>query len=293
MLSPAPNPFKDGTGPLPGFSLLSCIGPEASAFLQAQLMNDLRALAPGQWQWNGWLNAKGRVICLFALLRRQEQDFLLVLPDFPAAELQPLLQRFVFRSKLKLAVETDWAVHGRFGGAAGEGARDRAATQGPGWSLDFGGEGGPRHLLLMPCEAEVHGTDPGFESDWRQADLRYGLPRLDSGQREAWTPQMLSLQRLEAFSLAKGCYPGQEIVARTHYLGQAKRELALLEGQSLLPGATVSNPEGSALGTIVGTGADGRLALAVLSAARGEGPLSAESGPVHEIPLWGGLKRPA
>jgi folate-binding protein YgfZ len=293
MLSPAPNPFKDGTGPLPGFSLLSCIGPEAAAFLQAQLMNDLRTLVPGQWQWNGWLNPKGRVICLFALLRRGDEDFLAILPDFPAAELQPLLQRFVFRSKLKLAVESAWAVHGRFGGVVSEGSRDRVAPQGPGWSLDLGGEGGPRHLLLMPCEAEVAGADREFHFAWSEADLRYGLPRLDAGQRESWTPQMLSLHRLEAFSLAKGCYPGQEIVARTHYLGQAKRELALLEGQSLLPGASVSGAEGSALGTVVSTGADGRLALAVLSAARGAGPLSADSGPAREIPLWGGLKRPA
>jgi len=293
MLSPDPNPHKDGTGPLPGFSLLSCIGPEAAAFLQAQLMNDLRTLAPGQWQWNGWLNPKGRVICLFALMRREEQDFLLVLPDFPATELQPLLQRFVFRSQLKLAVESDWAVHGRFGGAASEGTRDRAAAQGPGWSLDFGGEGGPRHLLLMPCEAEVHGNDPEFASLWREADLRHGLPRLDEGQREAWTPQMLSLQRLEAFSLAKGCYPGQEIVARTHYLGQAKRELALLEGTGFEPGAQASDASGGKLGTIVSVGGHGRLALAVPSAGRDEGVLSGGSATAREIPLLGGLKRPA
>src|SRR6187455_2721492 len=117
MLSPAPNPFKDDAidtarGPLSGFSLLACNGPDASAFLQAQTMNDLRGLLDGQWQWNGWLSAKGRVVCLFALWRRSHQEYLAILPDFPAAELQPLLQRFVFRSKLRLAVEDAFEVLG-------------------------------------------------------------------------------------------------------------------------------------------------------------------------------------
>ena len=120
MLSPASTPFKDAAsealgGALPGYSLLACGGPDAASFLQAQTMNDLRLLAPGHWQWNGWLSAKGRVICLFALWRRSELDYLALLPDFPAAELQPLLQRYVFRSKLRLAVEDGLEVTGEFG----------------------------------------------------------------------------------------------------------------------------------------------------------------------------------
>ena len=220
---------------LPGFSLLACTGPEAAAFLQAQTMNDLRALAPGQWQWNGWLSAKGRLLCLFALWRRAEQDFLLILPDFPAFELQPLLQRYVFRSRLKLAVEENLEVRGEFAIASADGARNLALADGPGWRFDFGGDSLGRQLLLVP-RGDGSATDaPGFDAAWREADLMHGLPRLDTTQREAWTPQMLSLQRLGAFSLSKGCYPGQEIVARTHYLGQAKRELALLEGEAMKP----------------------------------------------------------
>ena len=295
MLSPDPSPYKDaslaGRGALPGFSLLSCIGPEAGAFLQAQLMNDLRALAPGQWQWNGWLSAKGRVICLFALWRRGEQDFLAILPDFPAAELQPLLQRYVFRSKLKLAVETGWSVHGEFEAGEADGPRDFASAQGAGWSLDLGGGGARRRLLLLPAEAGPTGAD--VEAAWREADLRHGLPRLDAGQREAWTPQMLSLQRLQAFSLSKGCYPGQEIVARTHYLGQAKRELVLLEGFKMTSGAAVATTEGTVLGTVVSTARDGGLALAVMQAGRDDRGLRVGSWPAEEATLQAGLQRPA
>ena len=111
--------------------------------------------------------------------------------------------------------------------------------------------------------------------------------------RSAWTPQMLSLQRLQAFSLAKGCYPGQEIVARTHYLGQAKRELALLEGEGLSPGATVSDAAGGNLGTIVCSAREGSLALAVLQAGRQPGELKAGEAPAREMPLREGLQRPS
>jgi folate-binding protein YgfZ len=297
MLSPTPTPFKDelaGTcsGLLAGYSLLACSGADATAFLQAQTMNDLRALVPGQWQWNGWLNPKGRVICLFALWRRSEQDYLALLPDFPASELQPLLQRYVFRSKLRLAVAEDLAVAGSFDAAAGAGARDHSQAQGEGWRFDFGGESLARSLLLLPRDCCAP-PESGFEARWRDADLAHGLPRLDPGQREAWTPQMLSLQRLNAFSLSKGCYPGQEIVARTHYLGQAKRELVLLAGDSISAGAAVAGTDGRSLGTVVSVGAEGHAALAVLQAEREPGPHRVGDALVREAPLQQGLQRPA
>jgi folate-binding protein YgfZ len=294
MLNPAPTPFKDDARPargaLPGFSLLGCTGVDAAAFLQAQTMNDVRALSPGQWHWNGWLNPKGRVICLFALWRRGEQDFLALLPDFPATELQPLLQRYVFRSKLRLAACEEFSVAGEFSGQRGEGPRDLAQADGAGWRFDFGGEAVSRTLLLLP--RDVATDDSGaMAAAWRDADLAHGLPRLDPGQREAWTPQMLSLQRLGAYSLGKGCYPGQEIVARTHYLGQARRELALLEGEALAAGGTVADGSGRSLGTLVSASADGRRALAVVPVERGAG-LRAGDAQAPELALLEGLQRP-
>ncbi len=295
MLSPAPPSYKDApaTGALPGFSLLACTGPQAADFLQAQTMNDLRALAPGAWHWNGWLNPKGRLHCLFALWRRTGQDFLAILPDFPAGELQALLQRYVFRSKLKLAVEENLEVRGEFAKAPVDGARDAAIADGPGWRFDFGGDALARQLLLVPRGDGDAGDDASFDAAWRETDLLLGLPRLDASQREAWTPQMLSLQRLSAFSLSKGCYPGQEIVARTHYLGQAKRELALLEGEGMQPGAAVTGAAGANVGTIASCARQGGLALAVLQAGREPGPLVAGGSAARELPMREGLQRPA
>jgi folate-binding protein YgfZ len=297
MLSPAPSPFKAKAVPaglhrLSGHSLLACEGIDAAAFLQAQSMNDVRALAPGQWHWNGWLNPKGRVICLFALWRRGEQEFALLLPDFPAAELQPLLQRFVFRSKLRLSAIDDQVVAGEFAATPGvdSARREFVAAHGEGSDFDLSGEGGARlWRVLQPDSAEAAAAAAGFDAAWLEADLAHGLPRLDASQREAWTPQMLSLDRLRAFSLSKGCYPGQEIVARTHYLGQAKRTLVRLLGAGPRPGMEVLGADGRAVGTVVAAG--GQESLAVLAADH-PGPLRVEAATVGEAKLLGGLQRP-
>jgi tRNA-modifying protein YgfZ len=105
------------------------------------------------------------------------------------------------------------------------------------------------------------------DAAWRLFDLRHGWPRLDVSQVEAWTPHMLSLDRLNAFSVKKGCYPGQEIVARTHFLGQAKRGLVRLSGAAPMPEASeVQASDGTRLGEIVCRASAGKYfeALAVL-----------------------------
>jgi hypothetical protein len=291
-------PNNARTGPiraLSGFSVLVVEGPDAEAFLQAQTMNDVRALAPLQWQWNGWLNPKGRVIALFVLLRVGPDAYWLVLPDIPASELLPLLQRYVFRSKLKLAVLENWragAECGAEGTEAGALANFAEGGQDAGYRLDFTGEAGSRWLHLLPAgHPGLQGPDPDTDRRWHELDLLHGLPRLDASQREAWTPQMLSLDRLGAYSLKKGCYPGQEIVARTHYLGQAKRGLAGILGQGLLPGMDISDGH-SRVGTVACASPDGRRGLAVLASELPDGvELRTDTGPASRQPLVAGLRR--
>jgi hypothetical protein len=101
---------------------------------------------------------------------------------------------------------------------------------------------------------------------------------------------MLSLDRLQAFSLRKGCYPGQEIVARTHYLGQAKRQLARLAGAGLQAGLEIRDGSGHGVGSLVCATSDGREGLAVLAATR-EGMTLADGRPVAELPMLGGFGR--
>ncbi len=288
-------PFKlDATArhALTGFSVLELAGPEAIAFAQAQFMSDLRTLAVGRWQWSGWLTPKGRVIALFALLKLAEDRLWAVLPDFPADEFAARLQRFVFRSKVKLAVRGDMAAAAAFDADADIAADARNVVRGgvdDGMALDFGGDGGSRFLVLLPQgHAALRAADPQRDLAWRRADVAHGLPRLDAGQIEAWTPQMLSLERLRAYSVKKGCYPGQEIVARTHFLGQAKRGLVRLTGGALAAGAAVF-AEAQPVGSVICTAGD--EGLCVLQLERSASPLRCGDAPCTPLPPLDGLAR--
>lgn len=279
---------------LPHWQVVEANGVDAAAFLQAQLMNDVRALASGHWLWNGWLNPKGRVIALFALVALDEQRFWLIVPDFPAADLVGRLQRFVFRSKVTLRVRDDCDVSGDFaqpGHARGSAIHLASGSDTVDVELDFGASAGARTLRVTSHRAAAD-SGPGESAadtlHWDAFDLAHGLPRLGIGQSETWTPQMLSLDRLNAYSLKKGCYPGQEIVARTHYLGQAKRGLARVSGSGLEVGADIK-AEGRALGTIVSSIGD--EALAVLAADRPADGWECAGFPCRELPLLDGLAR--
>jgi folate-binding protein YgfZ len=273
--------------------VLECSGRDAAAFLQAQLMNDVRLLGDGQWQWTGWLTAKGRVQALAALLRLGAERYWLLLPDAPAAMLGEALRRYVFRSKATLEVRDELALHGGDGAPARHGSQAAGARAegGPdGWTLDLSGAT-PRTLFVGRAgTAGAQAVDPDA---WAVEDLAHGLPRLDPQAEPSHTPQMLGLERLAAFSVKKGCYPGQEIVARTHFLGQAKRGLQRLRASvALAPGETLhAGGEGYPVLCAASNG-ERHEALAVLPLERLAGPWSTGSGSaVDVIPFAEGLAR--
>lgn len=273
---------------LPDHTLVGLHGTEAAAFAQAQFANDVSQLASGQWQWNAWLTPKGRVIALFALLRRADDDFLLLAPDYPAEVLAAQLARFVFRRKLKIAARPDLHVSGSFSKPmAARGAQ--AASDGESLELDFGADGGPRTLRI---DTTLAAEDAQAQARWFAFDLVHGLPRLPESQREQWTPQQLSLERLPAFSVKKGCYPGQEIVARTHFLGKAKRGLVALGAAAPIPTDAEIELDGSPIGKIVAASpGEPYLALAVLPLEHAAGALGAAGLGLNDIGLRDGLTR--
>ncbi|HSD16852.1 MAG TPA: folate-binding protein [Thermomonas sp.] len=270
---------------LPGHAVLALAGRDALAFAQAQFMNDVAALGDGQWQWNGWLTPKGRVIALFGLLRLEAETLWLLLPDAGAPGLAAQLQRFVFRSKVTLAARADLHAIGRFAAPAAASGSAAAPIDG-GFELDLGGDGGPRCLRIAAIGAA---PDPALAARWRAFDLQHGLPRLDADQVEAWTPQQLSLDRLRAFSVKKGCYPGQEIVARTHFLGKVKRELMRLQGAGVGSLGEVADGDARPAGQLVC--AEGDQGLAVMPIDAGDGPFSTANQPCTRLPLLDGLAR--
>jgi folate-binding protein YgfZ len=299
MLSPAPMPFKTiraakAVPRLSGFSILGFAGPDAGPFLQAQTMNDVRGLSVGQWQWNGWLSAKGRVIALFALLKLADDEFVAVLPDFPAQQLQALLQRFVFRSKVKIQALAELVAAADFDFIDQGAARDLATgSKQSGLCLDFSGNDTRRCLVLLP-EGHADLLPPNIDCDgkWLAADLAHGLPRLVESQVEAWTPQMLSLERLNAYSLKKGCYPGQEIVARTHYLGQAKRALSRVAGAGLELGGAIKDEQDVSFGSVVSVAPAAASGLAVVQSEKRVANAWSGGQPVTLPAFLDGLQRP-
>ncbi|MFI8717737.1 YgfZ/GcvT domain-containing protein [Stenotrophomonas sp. NPDC077464] len=273
---------------LSGHALLSLRGTEAALFAHAQFSSDVTALPPGHWQWSAWLSAKGRTLSVFQLLKVDAGHVLLVLANGDADAIASQLQRFVFRRKVKIEIRDDLVVAGSF--TAPEAASGAAIAQhGEVMALDVGSDALPRTLTIGPLPPDMDAPDPAFALAWRQSDLRYGLPRLDPDQREQWTPQQLGLDRLNGYSVKKGCYPGQEIVARTHFLGKAKRALQLLRvAEGVESGAKVQR-DGADTGTVASVAGD--LALAVLPLEMPEGALRINGVEAHPVPLLDGLAR--
>ncbi len=282
----------------PGFPLLddrqvlAVSGPDAVAFAHAQFSSDVQALADNHWQWSAWLTAKGRTIAVFQLVRRSPDELLLVLADGDADEIGSQLRRFVFRRKVTITLRDDLQVSGAFTAPESAAGAAIAVSVDDALELDMGSDALPRVMRLRAASADAGdgdaSKDAGFREAWRQADLRFGLPRLDASQREQWTPQQLGLDRLNGYSVKKGCYPGQEIVARTHFLGKAKRSLQLLQVVAATTGDAVEQ-DGSALGNVASVAGD--LALAVLPLETSDLPLSVAGQPAQRLPLLDGLAR--
>lgn len=278
---------------LPGHGVIELRGPDAIRYAQAQFMSDVDALALGHWHWSGWLTPKGRVIALFAAARLADDCLWLILPDARSSPFAEALSRYVFRSKVKIAVRDDLHVQGAFAAPESAELGRIVGDEGSAVELDMGGDGGARRMVLGARSAP---SDDDQVTGWAAFDIAHGLPRLPEEQASQWTPQQLSLERLNAFSVRKGCYPGQEIVARTHFLGKAKRGLALVESEHpLAAGAQLRVIESDlALGTLVScasAASDRHLGLVVVPLERDAGALAVEGKQVREVPLREGLAR--
>jgi len=214
---------------LPEVNCLLIEGPDARRFAQAQFSGDVESLAQGQWQWNAWLDAHGRVQALMHLAGLGGDRLLAILRGGDAEDARAGLARYVFRAKASVAA---CIFSGHAEGALPMGHVDAEAQDGI--TIGYG----DRSLRLVPQGANA---DSKAANAWRLADIRAGWPALPAGDAQ-FLPPALSLERLGAVSLAKGCYPGQEIVARLHYRGGHKFSLYHLRGTAPLePGADVQS----------------------------------------------------
>jgi folate-binding protein YgfZ len=198
-------------------------GPDAASFLQAQVTADLRGLAPGTSTLAAWCSPQGRVIALLRIGPFAD-GYLAVLPRELCGSVHERLRRFVLRSRVAITdVSADLAVVGISGREPG--ALDALPPPGELAVLRLPAS---RELLIgtaEPLSAATAGLDPAGDDAWEARCIAEGEPEVYVSTSESWVPQMLNLDLLGAVSFRKGCYPGQEIVARTQNLGRIKRRM--------------------------------------------------------------------
>jgi folate-binding protein YgfZ len=269
-------------------AVIAVSGDDAAAFLHAQFTNDVMALTPGSAQWNGWCTPKGRLLATFLLVRRAE-GFLLLLPSELAAPIAKRLSMFVLRSKVQIK-----DVSGQYARRAILGTRPEPR---PMHVLEQDGAitialGDDRFIALTPpSTALAPNTSPDA---WELASIHAGVPTITAATQEAFVPQMANFELVGGVSFKKGCYPGQEIVARMQYRGGLKRRMALahVEGDERpAPGQSVySSAFGDqSAGTIVNAapapdgGFDALVVAQIESIERGDLRWKSPDGPRVEV----------
>lgn len=252
------------TGSIDWLGALVICRADASLFSHSQLANDVKTLPVGHWQWNTLLQIQGRVLALLLLIKLGEDEILLVLPRDILDEVRNTLSRYVLRSRVRIQADDRLQVLGRW--SPGSDTHRMLATGGPivqrtdGFELELGGQSHRRLLFVRAETAAAAGSAsaPHAGDQWRADDIADGIPWIRAETQAEFIPQALGLGRLSAYSVAKGCYPGQEIVARTHFLGRNKRTLKRLidDAGGFVPKAgtrLVGNSDGSgdAVGIVV------------------------------------------
>jgi folate-binding protein YgfZ len=223
------------------YALIEASGDDVIEFLQGQLSNDIKLVSENTGQLSAYCNPKGRILANFRIFMRQEHYFLRMRADIVDATLKRL-RMFVMRSKVELVNSSDELSRM---GIAGLKATDKISSLFktlPEITDDYCTENEITVIKLageLP-RYEVHGKFEKIKSLWQKLQpdavligenswnlltIRAAIPEIVSETVEAFVPQMVNLQAINSLSFTKGCYPGQEVVARMHYLGKLKRRL--------------------------------------------------------------------
>lgn len=313
--------------PLTDLGVIYVCGADAMSFLQRQFCGDLRQLAPGTALYTGWCNLQGRVIADLLVLSphiqsdvgtnpgnefqdqsEQADRYFLVLHHTQIPALVSGLQRFIFRDKVKITAAEELAVMGLPAQVVyHEHAKlpaidDHAAHCAGSWYLPWDSQ----RKIILTVTTEVTAlaadADSGRQATatrstdyerWRKADIEAGVAWLPHSLSAQFLPQMLAFESLGAVSFAKGCYPGQEVIARTHYLGQVKRHWTLLHMSAQQPepevGAIIYNHKDEDVGVLLAIAMHGEdsLVLAVIRRETERHALHLQFGP-HSTPLYNG-----
>jgi folate-binding protein YgfZ len=218
---------------------LRIAGSDAVRFLQGQLSSDIGRVSGERSVLAGLHNPQGRTIAVLRIAQLAPDDLLALLPRELAASVAARLSKYVLRARVKVTDESQsWRIQGLIASSAVDaalpgtfpriaGAQQRLEDH----LLLCVGEQPRRWLLIRPIGAAPHAIEglpmstPATRDTWRQLDIIAGLPQVYAATTEEFVAQMLNLDVLGAIAFDKGCYTGQEVIARAHYRGRVKRRL--------------------------------------------------------------------
>ena len=246
----------------PSYACIEARGADAATFLNGQLSRAVDTLDPALAPLAGWHDPRGRVRALLRVVRRADR-WSLVTPEDVAAATAKRLAMFVLRAAVKLEVAADVGI-----GALLDADDAWLAARGLPSATRVNGVAtlgaiacvrlGPSLWQLIGPRADVDAFSEDLpratESDAVLAEIRLGLPSVGAPVVEHFVAQMLNLDVLDAVSFDKGCYPGQEVIARVHHLGSVKRRMRryACDAQALpAPGTAVITAEGQNVGEVV------------------------------------------
>jgi folate-binding protein YgfZ len=264
-------------------------GADAVRFLQGQLSNDVTRLAPEHSLLAGYHTPQGRALALLRLAWLAEGEVLAVLPRELAGTIAERLVKYVLRAKVTVAdVSHEWCVNGLLAddsGAAPTAVNIAYADLPPpgtraqrrrGRQLLLGtGDGSGRWLEIAP-RADAPAPDPAARARWRLLDVRAGMPQVYAATSAQFVAQMLNLDVLGAIAFDKGCYTGQEVIARAHYRGRVKRRAQRFRSTvplELAAGASGRLPDGRSVAIVEAAQLpDGRCEFLAVAALAHEPP---------------------
>lgn len=235
MTTPTPAQPISGIAELTHWGVIRVAGEEATKFLQGQLTQDVALLGLSEARLAAFCNAKGRMQASFIVFKRSHDEILLVCSrDLLAATLKRL-SMFVLRAKAKLSdASAEFALYG----VAGNAIEKIAGSAGTTWSkvdLDAAnlvflhpGACQPRALWCAPAGTPAPEGQPMDLALWHWLEVQSGIAMVTQPIFEAFVPQMLNYESVGGVSFKKGCYPGQEVVARSQFRGTLKRRAYLV-----------------------------------------------------------------
>lgn len=271
---------------LPFFGVVRVSGEDRQTFLHGQLSNDINNLQTGQACYATYNTPKGRVIANMIVVNRGGDLLLIMAQDLLEATVKRL-RMFVLRAKAVFEILEDYAV-----GAELEASAEPLAAQEP--NLAFAAQqdsdgicsialphGG---ILRIAPETALPPYDAAAESAWRLHEIRSGYPWICAATKETAVAQMLNQHIIGGVHFKKGCYPGQEIIARAQYRGQVKRGLAVLSGNSAVEAGTLLAADGEEAGIVLDSVQDSEnfTALAVIKFSAAQKKLTAPNGSIFK-----------